>query len=46
MNEKDFNNLVESIKEAGQIKASKLPPNSRFEYSPFDIKAIRKKPKK
>lgn len=46
MNEKDFNNLVESIKEAGQIKAGKLPPSRRFEFSPLDIKAIREKLKK
>ena len=46
MNEKDFNNLVESIIEAGQIKAGKLPPSRRFEFSPLDIKAIREKLKK
>ncbi len=46
MNEKDFNNLVESIKEAGQIQAGKLPPSRRFEFSPLDIKAIREKLKK
>ena len=43
MNERDFNNLVESIKEAGKIKAGKLPPSRRFEFSPLDIKTIRKK---
>ena len=43
MNEKDFNNLVKSIEEAGQIKAGKLPPSRRFEFSPLDIKAIREK---
>ncbi|MCI0494720.1 helix-turn-helix domain-containing protein [candidate division KSB1 bacterium] len=46
MNDKDFNNLVESIKEAGQIKAGKLQPSRRFEFSPLDIKAIREKLKK
>jgi len=46
MNEKDFNNLVESIREAGQIKAGKLSPCRRFEFSPLDIKAIRENLKK
>jgi putative transcriptional regulator len=41
MNNKDFNNLVESIKEAGKIKAGELPPSRRFEFSPIDIKTIR-----
>jgi len=43
MKEKDFANLVESIKEAGLIKAGKLPPSRRFEIRPLDIKAIREK---
>ncbi len=43
MNERDFNDLVESIQEAGKIKAGKLPPSRRFEFSPLDIKAIREK---
>ncbi|MFZ5994144.1 MAG: NadS family protein [Thermodesulfobacteriota bacterium] len=46
MNEKDFDNLVESIKEAGQIKKGMLPPSRRFEFSPLDIKAIREKLRK
>jgi len=46
MNEKDFDNLVESIKEAGQIKKGMLSPGRRFEFSPLDIKAIREKLKK
>jgi putative transcriptional regulator len=46
MNEKDFGNLVESIKEAGRIKAGELPPSRCFEFSPLDIKAIREKLKK
>ena len=43
MNEKDFNNLVESIKEAGKIKRGELTPSRRFEFSPLDIKTIREK---
>lgn len=46
MNEKDFDNLVESIKESGKIKKGSLPPSRRFEFSPLDIKAIREKLKK
>lgn len=46
MNEKDFGNLVKSIKEAGQIKKGMLSPSRRFEFSPLDIKAIREKLKK
>jgi putative transcriptional regulator len=46
MNEKDFTNLVESIKDAGQIKAGKIQPSRRFEFSPPDIKAIRETLKK
>jgi putative transcriptional regulator len=43
MNKKDFNNLVESIKEAGRIKAGEQPPSRRFELSALDIKTIREK---
>jgi putative transcriptional regulator len=41
MNEQDFANLVESIKQAGQIKRGELEPGRKFEFSPPDIKAIR-----
>jgi len=43
MNEQDFANLVESVKQAGQIKQGKLAPGRAFEFSPLDIKAIREK---
>ena len=43
MNEKDFANLVESVKQAGQIKRGELEPGRRFEFKPMDIKAIREK---
>jgi putative transcriptional regulator len=43
MNEKDFNNLVGSIKEAGKIKRGELSPGRRFEFTPLDIKTIRGK---
>ncbi len=43
MNDEDFANLVESIKQAGQIKKGVLEPSRTFEFNPLDIKAIRKK---
>lgn len=41
MNEQDFANLAESIKQAGQIKRGEIEPGRVFEMSPLDIKAIR-----
>lgn len=43
MNDKDFAELVESIKEAGEIKRGLRKPSRAFEYTPMDIKAIRQK---
>lgn len=43
MNDKEFAELVESIKEAGEIKRGLRKPSRVFEYSPMDIKAIRQK---
>jgi hypothetical protein len=40
MNDKDFANLIESVKQAGQIKRGELEPGRWFEFSPVDIKAI------
>jgi putative transcriptional regulator len=41
MKDEDFANLVESIKQAGEIKKGLRPPSRRFEISPLDVKAIR-----
>jgi len=41
MNEEDFDNLVESIKQAGEIKQGVREPARVFEFSPMDIKEIR-----
>jgi putative transcriptional regulator len=46
MKEKDFNHLVKSIKQAGQIKKGKLAPARKFKFSPMDIKAVRGKLRK
>jgi putative transcriptional regulator len=43
MKEKDFNNLVKSIKQASKIKKGQLKPSRTFEFGPMDIKEIRKK---
>lgn len=42
MNEKDFADLSESVRQAGQIKRGELKPGRTFEFTPLDIKAIRK----
>ena len=38
-----FDDLVESITEAGKIKKGKVKPTRTFEYDPVDIKRIRSK---
>ena len=43
MNDNDFNNLVESIKQAGEIEQGLREPSRVFEFSPLDIKEIRYK---
>lgn len=43
MNDQDFANLVESIKQAGEIKKGGREPGRKFEFTPLDIKAIRHK---
>ena len=42
MNKSDFDKLVSSVKQAGDIKKGKLAPTRRFEFTPPDIKKIRK----
>jgi len=41
MNETDFNLLVESIQQAGEIKRGQRAPSRVFSFSPLDVKAIR-----
>jgi putative transcriptional regulator len=43
MNEQEFELLVESIKQAGEIKRGERPPSRIFRFSPLDVKAIRTK---
>ena len=42
MNDQDFAELVESIEQAGKIKRGEMTPSRRFEFSPLDIKKIRR----
>jgi putative transcriptional regulator len=43
MKKHDFDELIQSIKEAGEIKNGKKKPSRMFNYSKPDIKAIRKR---
>ena len=43
MKKKLFDDLVESIKEAGKIHRGEMPPSRKFVFAPVDIKAIRKR---
>lgn len=43
MNEQDFKLLLESVKQAGEIKRGQRPPSRVFEFNPLDVKAIRAK---
>ena len=43
MKDEAFAELVESIKQADEIRAGKRKPGRIFEYTPMDIKAIRQK---
>jgi hypothetical protein len=37
-----FDDLVESIREAGRIHRGEIPPTRKFVLEPMDIKTIRK----
>lgn len=41
MNDEEFANLAESIKQAGEIKKGVQKPGRTFEFTPPDIKQIR-----
>jgi putative transcriptional regulator len=43
MNDNDFNDLVESIQQAGKIKNGSVKPERLFHFNPIDIKKIREK---
>ena len=39
----DFDDLLESVKQAGQIKRGERKPSRSFEFAPQDVRAIRKR---
>lgn len=43
MNDNDFDDLVKSIKQSGQIRKGELKPSRKFEFNPLNIKTIRRK---
>ena len=43
MNERDLDQLVTSVKQAGAIKRGKLKPGRTIQMDPADIRMIRKK---
>ena len=43
MNTKDFNNLTQSVKQAGKIKRGKMKPSRVSVFNPADVRAIREK---
>ena len=43
MKARDFDELLESVREAGQIKRGERRPSRSFEFRPADIQSIRKK---
>ena len=43
MNERDFDQLVASVEQAGAIKRGKMKPGRRIQMDPADIRMIRKK---
>jgi len=43
MDDKMFNELVGSVKEAGKIRRGEIKPSRRFVYDSLDVKAVRQK---
>ncbi|MDH5446953.1 MAG: type II toxin-antitoxin system MqsA family antitoxin [Gammaproteobacteria bacterium] len=43
MDEKTFDELIDSVQEAGAIYRGEKKASRRFEYGPMDVKAIRQK---
>ncbi|MGA1843365.1 MAG: NadS family protein [bacterium] len=43
MRNNDFDDLAESIKQAGQIRKGMLKPGRIIEFTPLDIKEVRRK---
>ena len=43
MKKRDFDKLVSSVRQAGQIKRGRLKPPRVFHFKPADIKAVRER---
>ena len=43
MKERDFQNLVRSVRQAGRIRRGKMKPARTFTFRPTDVKSIRLK---
>ena len=41
MKKKNFDNLIESVKQAGKIKRGEMKAGRTFQFNPTDIKGIR-----
>lgn len=46
MRQKDFEELIESVREGGRILRGEAPPSREFSFTPEDVQAIRRKLKK
>jgi len=43
MKKQEFENLVESIRQAGQIRRGEAQPSRVVEFAPVDVKAVRRR---
>lgn len=43
MKKKDFDNLVASVRQAGQIRRGELEPSRATQFRPVDVKMIRRR---
>lgn len=43
MRQEDFNELIESVRQAGKIKRGEMAPSREFVFQPDDIRGIRAK---
>jgi len=46
MKQKDFEELLESVREAGKILRGEMKPSREFSFTPEDVQSIRRKLKK
>jgi len=46
MKQKDFEELIESVREAGRILRGEAKPSREFSFTPEDVQSIRKRLKK